>query len=115
MEGVTIDLSSTNVTQDDLVKEYGEERVKEVNELPPGEFEKEMTRLKEEVAANKLDMAVPAKNLMKGNELLIEGMVETVNGEAVNVSQWAFDLHKDDYEFLTREVNRLANAVDKKK
>lgn len=111
LEGVDIGSQVLGCTKEELVQEFGPDRMKEVDALPDSEHKKQMQMLREEFMRRRMNVrGLSLKNAEEANLRRVEGMVLEVDGKTdINIRQWANDLRESDFQFLLERILELEN------
>jgi len=96
------------VTKDELLSEFGVEAIRKLDELPPGEYEKELSRLREQYVGSRIK-AVDITCIQKANMVKVTGMVTGMTEEQI------LDLPHEDVLFILEKIEEVWNNQRKKK
>ena len=95
-KGVKANLKDMQPTKEDLVDEFGEDKIRQLDELPEDEYNVQFKQLSGEYAMRKMQMdEIGLHNVELANVILVTGLVKLWNGK----------------EFLTEELEEKVNNL----
>lgn len=114
-KGVQIKSSAVSATKEELGQEFGLTTLQELEELPPGPYEKKLAELREEYLRRQMDVeGLTLGNVQEANVRKVAGMVVQIGGVAAT-REAVEDLPTEDVEFLLERIEEISDAARQKK